>query len=135
MHGTSRGMRLPSKPNRSHREFHEKDRRNAYRFFEALRKRVRSSPRTMTRSGQSFFASLISCNLYKPWGRQRADSLKAYEGISGMLATAFPEGHMQRSRIATRSWRDHGWGNKAIAPTGVGDKEDCVLSGVPRSCR
>jgi hypothetical protein len=59
-----------SKPSLSQREFHEKDRRKAYNSFEAFRKRVRSSPRTMTTSGQAFFASWISCNLRKPWESQ-----------------------------------------------------------------
>jgi len=62
-----------SKPSRSQREFHEKDRTKAYRSLEAFLKRVRSSPSTMTASGQIFFASEMSCSLYKPYAGQRAD--------------------------------------------------------------
>jgi hypothetical protein len=59
-----------SKPSRSQREFQEKDRKKAYNSLEAFRKRVRSSPRTMTRSGQTFLASWISCSLCRPWESQ-----------------------------------------------------------------
>lgn len=58
-----------SKPSRSTREFQEKDRKNVYSCLEAFRNRVRSSPRTMTTSGQTFLAWWISCNLCKPCER------------------------------------------------------------------
>lgn len=49
--------RTSSKPSRSQRLLQQKERRKAYSCLEASRKGVRSSPRTMTRSGQALRAS------------------------------------------------------------------------------
>lgn len=49
-----------SKPSRSQRAFHENDLMKEYNSFEAFLNLVRSSPKTMTTSGQTFFASVIS---------------------------------------------------------------------------
>jgi hypothetical protein len=76
-----------SNPSRSHREFHEKDRTKAYSSFEASLKRVRSSPSTMTTSGQAFFASEMSCSLYKPCASQRADRLRRRQSPRAQSST------------------------------------------------
>ena len=55
-----------SKPSRSQREFHENELKKEYSCFEAFLNLVRSSPKTMTTSGQTFFASVISCSLCNP---------------------------------------------------------------------
>lgn len=69
---TSAGAPTSSNPRRSQRAFQEKERRKAYSSLEAFLKRVRSSPLTMTTSGHSFFASLMSCSLRKPWNSQQS---------------------------------------------------------------
>jgi len=43
--------------------------RKRYKSFEASRNLVKSSPTTMTTSGQTFFASRMSCSLCKPLRR------------------------------------------------------------------
>jgi hypothetical protein len=56
-------MKTSSKPRRSHRAFQEKDVKKAYSSFEAFLNGVKSSPRTMTRSGHVRFASVMSWSL------------------------------------------------------------------------
>jgi hypothetical protein len=59
----AREEQTSSKPRRSQRAFHEKDLKKAYSSFEAFLNLVKSSPKTMTTSGHSRFASVISWSL------------------------------------------------------------------------
>jgi hypothetical protein len=98
-----------SNPRRSHRAFHENDLKNAYSSLEAFLKRVRSSPRTMTRSGHSLFASVISWSLWSPCDAQ-----------VGRLSRA----------IVTRALAlvvDHGTGTYSFASHVVASHDDLLL--------
>jgi hypothetical protein len=68
----SDGRPTSSNPSLSALLFHEKDVRKLQFCLLASLNRVRSSPSTITASGQIFLASVINCSLCRPWCQSAA---------------------------------------------------------------